>query len=178
MEDGIITDSHGRRVDMRNTILILTSNLGTSSIGVDEPMGFRSKSDEMLTPDQIYKQMGPKVKEAIKKAFRPEFLNRLDETLIFRALTRDDIYKIAQKFLRRVNESATHHDIELKFTDALFAFLSKKGYSKTQGARPLRRLIMNKIEDPLSERILKKDFKSGDTVNIDYKDDEVTFEAE
>lgn len=177
MEDGIITDSHGRRVDMRNTILILTSNLGTASIGVEEPMGFRSKSDEMLTPDQIYKQMGPKVKEAIKKAFRPEFLNRLDETLIFRALTRDDILKIAQKFLKRVNESASHHDIELKFTDALYAYLAKKGYSKTQGARPLRRLIMNKIEDPLSEHILKKDFKAGDIVNIDYKDDEITFET-
>jgi len=175
MEDGIITDSHGRRVDMRNTILILTSNLGTSSIGVDEPLGFRSKSDEMLSPDQIYKQMEPKVREAIKKAFRPEFLNRLDETLIFRALTRQDMLKIADKFLARVNESASQHEIELKFSDALLEYLSNEGYSKTQGARPLRRLIMNKIEDPLSEHILKKEFNAGDTVVVDYKDKEVIF---
>jgi ATP-dependent Clp protease ATP-binding subunit ClpC len=178
MEDGIITDSHGRRVDMRNTILILTSNLGTSSIGVEEPMGFRSKSDEMLTPTQIYKQMEPKVNEAIKKAFRPEFLNRVDETLIFRALTRQDIVLIAKKFLSRVAESAMQHEIELKFADGLFVYLSDKGYSKTQGARPLRRLIQSKIEDQLSEHILKKDFEAGDTVIIDFRDDEVVFEKE
>jgi len=178
MEDGIITDSHGRRVDMRNTILILTSNLGTASIGIEEPMGFRSKSDEMLTPDQIYKQMEPKVKEAIKKTFRPEFLNRLDETLVFRALTRADIVKIAEKFLARVNESSQQHEIELKFTDALYEFLSKEGYSKTQGARPLRRLIQNKVEDQLSEHILRKDFEAGDVVLVDYRDGEVVFERE
>ncbi|MCI0481003.1 MAG: ATP-dependent Clp protease ATP-binding subunit, partial [Candidatus Dadabacteria bacterium] len=178
MEDGIITDSHGRRVDMRNTILILTSNLGTSSIGVDEPMGFRTKSDEMLSPDQIYKQMEPKVREAVKKAFRPEFLNRLDEVLIFRALTTVDIVLIAKKFLARVAESAQLHEIELKFTNALYDFLSQKGYSKTQRARPLRRLIMNKIEDQLSEHILRKDFQPGDTVMIDSVNEEVTFKKE
>jgi ATP-dependent Clp protease ATP-binding subunit ClpC len=178
MEDGIITDSHGRRVDMRNTILILTSNLGTASIGIEEPIGFRSKSDEMLTPDQIYKQMEPKVKEAIKKTFRPEFLNRLDETLVFRALTRADIVKIAEKFLTRVNESSQQHEIDLKFTDALYEYLSKEGYSKTQGARPLRRLIQNKVEDQLSEHILRKDFEAGDTVLVDYRDGEVVFERE
>ncbi len=178
MEDGILTDSHGRRVDMRNTILILTSNLGTASIGVEEPLGFRSKSDEMLSPDQIYKQMEPKVREAIKKAFRPEFLNRLDETLIFRALTHDDIVLIADKFLRRVAESAMQHEIELKYSDNLLEFLSKEGYSKTQGARPLRRLIQSRVEDPLSEHILRKDFDPGDTVMVDYRDGEVKFNRE
>jgi ATP-dependent Clp protease ATP-binding subunit ClpC len=115
------------------------------------------------------------VREAIKKAFRPEFLNRLDETLIFRALTTGDIIKIAEKFLARVAESAQQHDIELKFTDDLLSFLSKEGYSKTQGARPLRRLIQSRIEDQLSEHILRKDFEPGDVVTVDYREGEVHF---
>jgi ATP-dependent Clp protease ATP-binding subunit ClpC len=171
MEDGVVTDSHGRHVDLKNTILILTSNLGTDSIGVDEPLGFRSKTVDDMSTDQIYKQMEPKVKEALKRAFRPEFLNRLDEIILFRALTEENIIEIASKFLERVAESAQEHDLKLVYTPALERYLARRGFSKAQGARPLRRVIQKEIEDPLSERILKGDFMPGDTVRCDIRGD-------
>lgn len=180
MEDGVVTDSHGRHVDLKNTIIILTSNLGTDSIGVDEPLGFRTKSVDELSSEQIYKQMEPKVKEALKRAFRPEFLNRLDEIILFRALEEDDIIEIAEKFLDRVAESAQEHELTLEFTEALKHYLAAKGFSKTQGARPLRRLIQKEIEDPLSERMLKGEFIPGDTIRVDVRgegdDQDVVFE--
>ena len=180
MEDGVVTDSHGRHVDLKNTILILTSNLGTDSIGVDEPLGFRTKSAEDLSSDQIYRQMEPKVKEALKRAFRPEFLNRLDEVILFRALNEEDIIEIARKFLDRVAESAREHELKLTYTHELERYLARKGFSKTQGARPLRRVIQKEIEDPLSERILKGDFAPGDIVRADVKGEgdaqEIVFE--
>ncbi|HEX9744312.1 MAG TPA: ATP-dependent Clp protease ATP-binding subunit [bacterium] len=167
MEDGVVTDSHGRHVDLRNCILILTSNLGTDSIGIDEPLGFRTKSIDDLSSDQIYKQMEPKVNEALKRAFRPEFLNRLDEIIIFRALSEEDIIDIADKFLDRVNDSAVEHELNLEYTDQLKVYLARKGFSKAQGARPLRRVIQKEIEDPLSEQILQGNFNPGDTVMVD-----------
>jgi ATP-dependent Clp protease ATP-binding subunit ClpC len=180
MEDGVVTDSHGRHVDLKNTILILTSNLGTDSIGVEEPLGFRTKSADDLSSDQIYRQMEPKVREALKRAFRPEFLNRLDEVILFRALDPEDIIEIAARFLDRVADSAKEHDLRLEYTSNLEQYLARRGFSKTQGARPLRRVIQKEIEDPLSERILKGDFKPGDLVRVDVRGEgdnqEVTFE--
>ena len=167
MEDGVVTDSHGRHVDLKNTIIILTSNLGTDSLGVDEPLGFRTKSMDDMSSDQIYKQMEPKVKEALKRAFRPEFLNRLDEIILFRALTEDDIIKIADKFLSRVSESALDHELKLEFSDDLMKYLAKAGFSKAHGARPLRRVIQKEIEDPLSEQILRGELMPGDTIKCD-----------
>ncbi len=169
MEDGVVTDSHGRHVDLKNTIIILTSNLGTDSVGVDEPLGFRTKSIDDMTTDQIYKQMEPKVKEALKRAFRPEFLNRLDEIILFRALTEKDIIEIADKFLDRVAESARDHELTLEYTEELKHYLARKGFSKAQGARPLRRVIQKDIEDPLSEQILKSEYLPGMTVKIDVE---------
>lgn len=169
MEDGVVTDSHGRHVDLKNSILILTSNLGTDSIGVDEPLGFRTKSIDDMSTDQIYKQMEPKVKEALKRAFRPEFLNRLDEIILFRALTEEDIIEIADKFLTRVAGSAVQHQLKLVYTEELKKYLARRGFSKAQGARPLRRVIQSEIEDPLSERILKGEFSPGDTVRVDVE---------
>ncbi len=166
MEDGVVTDSHGRHVDLKNCIIILTSNLGTDSLGVDEPLGFRTKSVDDLSTDQIYKQMEPKVKEALKRAFRPEFLNRLDEIILFRALTETDIIEIADKFLDRVAKSAEDHELNLVYTEELKHYLARKGFSKIHGARPLRRVIQKEIEDPLSEQILRSKFFPGDTINI------------
>jgi len=179
MEDGVVTDSHGRHVDLRNCIIILTSNLGTDSIGVDEPLGFRTKSVDDLSSDQIYKQMEPKVKEALKRAFRPEFLNRLDEIILFRALTEEDIIEIADKFLTRVSESGAEHELKLEFTGDLKKYLAKAGFSKIHGARPLRRVIQKEIEDPLSEHILRGEFMPGDTIRTDISgegdDQKITF---
>jgi ATP-dependent Clp protease ATP-binding subunit ClpC len=143
-------------------------------------MGFRTKSVDDLTTDQIYRLMEPKVKEALKRAFRPEFLNRLDEVILFRALNEADIIEIADKFLERVGESAREHELELVYTDGLKRYLAERGFSKAQGARPLRRVVQKEIEDPLSERILKGDFGPGDTVKVDVRGEgdarEVTFE--
>jgi len=176
MEDGVVTDSHGRHVDLKNTIIILTSNLGTDSIGVDEPLGFRTKSIDDLSSDQIYKQMEPRVQEALKRAFRPEFLNRIDEIILFRALTEQDIIEIADKFLDRVSESAREHELSLEYTEKLKHYLARRGFSKSQGARPLRRVIQKEIEDPLSEQILRGEFLAGEVVNVDIEgegDDQV-----
>jgi len=169
MEDGVVTDSHGRHVDLKNSIIILTSNLGTDSIGMDEPLGFRTKSVDDLSTDQIYKQMEPKVKEALKRAFRPEFLNRLDEIILFRALSPEDIIEIADKFLDRVSESALEHELNLEYTQELKHYLARSGFNKAQGARPLRRVIQKEIEDPLSEQILRAEYSPGDTVKIDVE---------
>ncbi len=166
MEDGVVTDSHGRHVDLKNCIIILTSNLGTDSIGLDEPLGFRTKSIDDLSTDQIYKRMGPKVQEALRRAFRPEFLNRLDEIILFRALEEEDIIEIAQKFLERVAESAQAHELTVEYTEELKRYLARKGFSKAQGARPLRRVIQKEIEDPLSEQLLRAEYKPGDTVLV------------
>lgn len=166
MEDGVVTDSHGRHVDLKNCIIILTSNLGTDSIGLDEPLGFRTKSIDDLSTDQIYRRMGPKVQEALRRAFRPEFLNRLDEIILFRALEEEDIIEIAQKFLERVAESAQAHELTVKYTEELKRYLARKGFSKAQGARPLRRVIQKEIEDPLSEQLLRAEYKHGDTVLV------------
>lgn len=177
MEDGILTDNQGRRVDMKNTIIIMTSNLGTEAVGVDEPMGFRMGQEEAFDAEKIYKQFKPKVDEALKKTFRPEFINRLDESILFRPLTYDEITKILDRFIERVAESLKAHDLKLVITDNAKRFLVDHGFSKHQGARPLRRVVQRKVEDPLSELILKKGFKSGDTIKIDLKDEGLVFES-
>jgi ATP-dependent Clp protease ATP-binding subunit ClpC len=166
MEDGVVTDSHGRHVDLKNCIIILTSNLGTDSIGMEEPLGFRNKSIDDLSSDQIYKQMEPKVQEALRRAFRPEFLNRLDEVVLFRALNEEDIIEIAEKFLNRVGDSAREHELNVEYTPELKHYLARKGFSKSQGARPLRRLIQKEIEDPLSEQLLRAEYMPGETVSV------------
>jgi len=178
MEDGILTDNQGRRVDMKNTILIMTSNLGTEAVGVDEPMGFRAGQDEKFNADKIYKQFKPKVHEALKRTFRPEFLNRLDEIILFRPLTYDEITKILDRFLDRVEASLKPYKLTLNVTEAAKNFLVDHGFSKHQGARPLRRVVQRKIEDPLSEVILRGEFKPGEIIVVDLKDDGLVFEHE
>ena len=178
MEDGILTDNQGRRVDMKNTILILTSNLGTEAVGVDEPMGFRMGQEEDFDADKIYRQFKPKVEEALKKTFRPEFINRLDESILFRPLTYDEITIILDRFLNRVKKSLQAHNLKLEVTTEAKRYLVDHGFSKHQGARPLRRVVQRKIEDPLSELILKGEFKSGETIVIDLTDEGLTFEPQ
>ena len=175
MEDGILTDNQGRRVDMKNIILILTSNLGTEAVGVEEAMGFRMGQEEMFDADKIYKQFKPKVEEALKRTFRPEFLNRLDESILFRPLTYDEISLILDRFLIRITESLVSHSLKLEVTPEARHYLVDHGFSKHQGARPLRRVVQRKIEDPLSEDILRGKFKNGDTVLIDLEDDGLSF---
>ncbi|MEO7993912.1 MAG: ATP-dependent Clp protease ATP-binding subunit, partial [bacterium] len=181
MEDGIITDSQGRTIDLKNIILILTSNLGTGDIGMDAELGFRAKkSDEKdpigFDPEKIARQYTPKVQESLKKSFRPEFLNRLDEVVVFKPLAFQQIVLILENFLARVQVALNQYGLTLEYTEEAKLKLVEEGFSKTQGARPLRRTVQRRIEDPLSEYILRHDFEKGDTVQVSWKDGAFAFD--
>ncbi len=164
LEDGYLTDGKGRRVDFRNTIIIMTSNVGTEHIRRASRIGFSNYSgNNELDNEDIRK----KVDDALKQLFRPEFLNRIDATIIFHPLTNDEIRQITRLMLRRVQEQLKDHNLTLEVTDEACDLLAKRGYDPAYGARPLRRIITNLIEDPLSEGVLEGRFRSGDRVLVD-----------
>ncbi|MGQ9893694.1 MAG: ATP-dependent Clp protease ATP-binding subunit [Roseiflexus sp.] len=164
LEDGHLTDGKGRRVDFRNTIIIMTSNVGTEHIRRASRIGFSGYSTgSELDNEDIRK----KVDDALKQLFRPEFLNRIDATIIFHALTNEEIRQITRLMLRRVQDQLKEHNLTLEITDEACDLLAKRGYDPAYGARPLRRIITNLIEDPLSEGVLEGRFRAGDQVLVD-----------
>ncbi|HRC75168.1 MAG TPA: ATP-dependent Clp protease ATP-binding subunit, partial [Kouleothrix sp.] len=164
LEDGQLTDGKGRRVDFRNTIIIMTSNVGTEHIRRASRIGFSAFSTgSELDTDDVRK----KVDDALKQLFRPEFLNRIDATIIFHALTNEEIHQITSLMLKRVQEQLKEHSLTLEVRPDGIDLLAKRGYDPAFGARPLRRIITNLIEDPLSEGVLEGRFQAGDTVVID-----------
>jgi len=163
MEDGQLTDSQGRTVDFRNTILIMTSNVGVRPIEVEKGLGFRDIKLDLDDP-RTYEQMKNRMLEEMKKLFRPEFLNRVDEVIVFHHLKKDEILRIAELYLKRVNEQAASLDIKIELSDAVKDLLAAKGYDPNLGARPLRRAVQKYIEDPLSEQFLLGTFKAGDHI--------------
>jgi len=164
LEDGNLTDGKGRKVDFRNTIIIMTSNVGTEHIRRASRIGFSGfSSGSELDNDDVRK----KVDDALKQLFRPEFLNRIDATIIFHALTNEEILQITTLMLKRVQEQLKDHGLTLDVRHDGLELLSKRGYDPAFGARPLRRIITNLIEDPLSEGVLEGRFQSGDTVVVD-----------
>jgi ATP-dependent Clp protease ATP-binding subunit ClpC len=168
MEEGRLTDSFGRRVDFRNTILIMTTNAGAEAIKNESDFGFRASS-----PDASYDGMKERVQERIERVFRPEFLNRLDDVIVFRHLTPEDLKQVIDLELKKVRERLLERGLKLELTDAAKEFLIKKGSNTDFGARPLRRAVENYIEDPLSEELLKGEFQGKDTIVVDaIKDDE------
>jgi len=171
LEDGRLTDAQGRSVDFKNTVLIMTSNLGTADLR-KASIGF-AKTSEAVT----YERMKEKVNEALKQHFRPEFLNRIDETIVFHELTKDEVTEIVDLMIRRVREQLEGQGLGLELTQAAKLRLAEKGYDPTLGARPLRRAIQNMIENPLSERILVKDFAAGTTIIADVEDNEIVFRS-
>lgn len=170
MEDGQLTDSQGRTVDFRNTIIIMTSNVGVKPIELDKGLGFRDRAENPNDP-KVYEYMKNRMTEEMKKLFRPEFLNRVDEVIVFQHLTRDEILKIADIYLRRVNEQALAMDIRLELSDAVKDLLVDQGYDPNLGARPLRRAVQRYIEDPLSEELLLGTFGAGDDLIAELNDD-------
>ncbi len=166
LEDGNLTDGKGRRVDFRNTIIIMTSNVGTEHIRRASKIGFGGNAGEINLEDTRRK-----VDDALKQMFRPEFLNRLDATIIFQPLTNDEIRYIASIMLKRVQQQLDEHQIKLEVKEDALDLLSKRGYDPAFGARPLRRIITNLIEDPLAEGVLDGRFRPNDTVLVDTKDD-------
>ena len=163
LEDGYLTDGKGRRVDFRNTIIIMTSNVGTEHIRRASKIGFSALTGTDLDNDDVRK----KVDDALKQLFRPEFLNRVDAKIIFHPLTNSEIREIATIMIKRVEKQLGEHGITLDLYDEAYELLAKRGYDPAFGARPLRRIITNLIEDPLSEGFLEGRFTSGDTVVVD-----------
>src|SRR5688572_24478909 len=168
MEEGRLTDSFGRKVDFRNVILIMTTNAGAEAIKNEAAFGFRKEDS-----DSSYEGMKERVQERIERVFRPEFLNRLDETVVFRHLTVEDLKSVIDLELKKVRERLLERGLKLDLTDSAKEFIIKKGSNTDFGARPLRRAVENYIEDPLAEEILKGEFQGKDTILVDaIKDDE------
>ena len=166
LEDGRLTDSQGRTVDFKNTVLIMTSNLGTADLR-KASLGF-SKTSEAVS----YDRMKAKVAEALKAHFRPEFLNRIDDTIVFHELTKTEVIEIAEFMLARTAEQLSLQGIGLELTPGARELLAEKGYDPQLGARPLRRSIQQLVEDPLSEKLLWKEFRVGETIVVDVTDGE------
>ncbi|HEV7688664.1 MAG TPA: ATP-dependent Clp protease ATP-binding subunit, partial [Acidimicrobiia bacterium] len=171
LEDGRLTDAQGRSVDFKNTVIIMTSNLGTADLR-KAAIGF-ARADEAVT----YERMKEKVNEELKRHFRPEFLNRIDEVIVFHELSKPEVTEIVDLMMKRVVGQLESQGINLELTPASKELLSRKGYDPTLGARPLRRAIQRLVEDPLSERILWKEFRAGETVLVDVEDDAITFRS-
>lgn len=172
LEDGILTDSQGRRVDFRNTIIIMTSNLGARLItgGGTKPLGF-STGDEEEDGERDYAQIKDDVLGELKKAFRPEFLNRIDEIIVFHKLSKSNIKEIAGKMLKTLSGRLEESGISAEFTDAAVEKISENGFDENYGARPLRRAIQSDIEDMIAETMLEGSIKPGDSVEVDFKDE-------
>ena len=165
LEEGRLTDSQGRSVDFRNTVLIMTSNLGTRDLRKAN-LGF-AKTDEAVT----YEKMKEKVNDALKEHFRPEFLNRIDEVIVFHELSRAEVTQIVDLMLARVAVQLEAQGMGLEVTSEAKHHLAAKGYDPTLGARPLRRAIQRLVEDPLSERLLWKEFRAGEKIIVDTEPD-------
>jgi len=163
-DDGHLTDAKGRRVDFRNCIIIMTSNIGAKLIKKSSTIGFASRTDETKTQQMDYDKMKEKLLDELKKSFRPEFLNRIDGVVVFHSLSKDNIRKIVDLMLAQVSQQLAEKEIKLEVTDAAKDFLGEKGYDEVFGARPLRRVIQDMIEDKLSESVLRSEFKTFDKV--------------
>jgi ATP-dependent Clp protease ATP-binding subunit ClpC len=175
MEEGHLSDARGRKVDFRNAIIIMTSNIGAEMIRRNSSLGFVVKKDEAKQEQETYDEMREKLMGQMKKAFRPEFLNRVDGIVVFRALTRDEIKSIVDLELYKVQNRISHQDIKIQATEAAKQYLSDRGYNFEFGARPLRRVIQNEVEDVLSDGFLSGKFEKGDTVEVDLVEGNLAF---
>lgn len=172
LDDGHITDSQGRKIDFKNCVIIMTSNVGGKSIVEPKQLGFISTVDT----ERDYKEMKSKVLDEVKKLFKPEFLNRIDEMVVFHPLTMEDIGQIAKIFIDKVVVKASENvKININYDDKVVAFISKKGYNHIYGARPLRRTIQSEFEDYLAEQILSNELKEGDRIDITEQDEKLVF---
>jgi len=164
LEDGRLTDSQGRAVDFKNSVIVMTSNVGATGMQTTTDIGFRPQRDEGKTDDQLYEKMKNKVLEEVKHTFRPEFLNRVDEVVVFHQLTREEIEQIVGLELAKVIREVKAQDMHLEVTDDAKKLLARKGWDPQFGARPLRRAIQREVEDELSEEMLRVTCSAGDRV--------------
>jgi ATP-dependent Clp protease ATP-binding subunit ClpC len=167
MDEGRLTDSFGRSVDFKNVVLIMTSNIGAELIRNQAGFGFSKK-----TPEANYEKMKEILRKEVERHFRPEFLNRVDDIIVFRSLTRDDLQTIVDYELAKVFKRLTEHGFKMELTEQAKEFLIDKGYNPEFGARPLRRAIEHYIEDPLAEAVLADSFKGKNVIKIDVRDEQ------
>jgi ATP-dependent Clp protease ATP-binding subunit ClpC len=173
MEEGHLSDARGRKVDFRNAIIVMTSNVGADMIKRQAGLGFTMKRDEATDERLAYDDMRKKLMESLRRVFRPEFVNRLDGVIVFHALTRDNIKQIVDLEVKKVAERLEDHEIVLETAPEAVEMLAEQGYDPDMGARPLKRVIQQKVEDPLSDALLSGQFSDGDTVVVDVKDGEI-----
>jgi ATP-dependent Clp protease ATP-binding subunit ClpC len=171
MEEGHLSDAKGRKVDFRNAIIVMTSNIGADMIKNQSSLGFAMKRDEATEERLSYEDMRKTLNESLKRAFRPEFINRMDSVVIFRSLNKEDIQQIVSLELDKVSERLKDHELVLTASEEALSLLATQGYDSDFGARPLRRVIQQKVEDPLSDRVLAGEFVNGDTIKVDVNED-------
>jgi ATP-dependent Clp protease ATP-binding subunit ClpC len=168
LEEGKLTDAQGRRVDFRNTIVIMTSNIGSGSISKNQGFGFSIGEEQGLS----YDEMKSRVMGELKKVFRPELLNRIDEVIVFPKLTKEEILVIVDILMKRLREQMAQHEVTIELTDEAKELLVDKGYDPAMGARPLRRAIQRYIEDPLADYVLGREIEPGSTILVARKHNE------
>jgi ATP-dependent Clp protease ATP-binding subunit ClpC len=176
MDDGRLTDGHGRTVNFKNTVIVMTSNAGAEVIKRESQLGFAARRDTAVTQSQRYEDIKKKVNDEVKKLFRPEFLNRLDDIIVFHELSEEQLKGIVDLMLKDLQNRLSEHKVSLELTEKAKAWLAKEGYDPIFGARPLRRVIERSIENPLSSQLLRGELKEGDIVKIDIdKEGKLTF---
>jgi ATP-dependent Clp protease ATP-binding subunit ClpC len=176
LDDGRLTDAQGRTVDFKNTVIIMTSNVGAPQIDKEAGIGFRAVRDEAQGREQAYQRMRDRVMEELRRTFRPEFLNRLDEIIVFKPLTHEQIRDIVAILIERVRREVRGQGMDIEVTDEAKEVLAREGYDPTFGARPLRRAIQRLVEDPLSDELLRGRFSSGDVIVVDAREGRIVFE--
>ncbi len=169
LEDGILTDAQGRRVDFRNSVIIMTSNVGARNLFEAKRLGFGDTTNE----EKNYEDIKSSLLSELRRTFKPEFLNRVDDLIVFHTLSEDEIKRIAKNMLDTLSKRLNEVGISASFTESTVSFLSKEGFDPTYGARPLRRAIQSKVEDFLAEQMLEGAVKEGDKISIDTKDDKI-----
>jgi ATP-dependent Clp protease ATP-binding subunit ClpC len=170
LEEGKLTDSFGRQVDFRNTIILLTSNVGSERLKKGATMGFTTPDDE-----QDYERMKENLTEEAKKVFRPEFLNRFDDIVVFRSLGKEELTQILELELAKVEKRLAQRDLHFALNDTARDLLLEKGHDPTYGARPMRRAVEKYLEDPMAEEIIRGNLREGETIVISAKDDQLVF---
>ncbi|MFC2032164.1 ATP-dependent Clp protease ATP-binding subunit [Chloroflexota bacterium] len=175
LDDGRLTDGHGRTVDFKNTVVIMTSNTGVELIKREMGLGFATKKDGARARQHGYESMKEKVLGEVKKAFRPEFINRIDEIIVFHELTEEQLRSIVELMVKDLQNRLAERKLSIEITKKAKAWLAKEGYAPVYGARPLRRVIERSVENPLSSKLLRGEFKEGDTITVDLGDEGLTF---
>lgn len=175
LDDGRLTDGHGRTVDFKNTVVIMTSNTGVELIKREAALGFAPQKETARTRKQSYEDMKEKVMTEVRKTFRPEFLNRLDEIIVFHELNEEQLRSIVDLMVKDLEKRLQERKLTLVMTDAAKSWIARVGFDPVYGARPLRRAVERYVENPLSTKLLKGEFNEGDSITVDVTDDELTF---